>query len=223
MTTVMAREERDATEGLLRTEVGRIQGKGQNGCYDLGNGHIVLWTDRSSPEVAPLYPAKERIERDFPTGKARWMLDRGRNILIFPNMVLNDLASTHLRTHRPLSPEMTEVTIWCVAPVGEERDARNARLRKFEDFFLVTGMSTSDDIVSLDVAQEGLHARAARWNDFSRGVTEMFPGPDDAARELGIDPAMTGKSWDHESTHACWYRHWKDLLGRGMPGAVAAE
>ena len=122
MTTMLAREARDGTEGLLRTETGRIKGNVANGSYYLGGGHTVLWADRASPDAAPLYPATERIERDFSAARAHWMLKRGRNILVFPNMVLNDLASTHMRTHRALSPTRTEITIWCIAPRGEPAD-----------------------------------------------------------------------------------------------------
>ncbi len=222
MTTMLAREARDGTEGLLRTETGRIQGNVSNGCYDLGNGHIAIWADRSSPEVAPLYPATERIDREFSAARAHWMLRRGRNVLVFPNMVLNDLASTHLRTCRPLGPERCEVTIWCIAPRGEPAEARAARLRKFEDFFLVTGLATSDDVVSLDTAQLGAHGREAGWNEFTRGITTFTEGPDDAARELGLDPVSSGATWDSENTYIGFYRNWRDLLS--APGAaIAAE
>ncbi|MGE3931704.1 MAG: Rieske 2Fe-2S domain-containing protein [Rhodospirillaceae bacterium] len=215
MTTVLHREERDGTSGLLKTEVGRIQGGVMNGQYDLGRGHNALWADRSSPEAAPIAPLAAEVAARVPPGRAKWMLKRGRNLLVFPNMVLNDLASTHMRTHRPLAVDKTEVTIWCVAPKGESKEARYARLRKFEDFFLATGMSTSDDIVSLDTAHAGYFARHARWSDMTRGLAGLRPGPDDAARELGIDPPYHGASWDHEGIYVGFYRYWRDALMRG--------
>ena len=224
MTTVLAREAREGYDGLEKTETGRMKDGVQNGCYDLGNGHIAIWADRSSPEAAPIYPARERVERDLPAGQADWMLRRGRNVLVFPNMVLNDLASTHMRTHRPLGPGRCEVTIWCIAPKGEPAEARAARLRKFEDFFLVTGMATSDDVISLDTAQAGCVGGAAGWNEFTRGITEIRPGPDDPAKALGIDPVASGATWDHECTYVGFYRHWRKLLEEApTSGAVAAE
>lgn len=226
MTTVVNREAREGYVGLLKTETGRMTENVRNGCYDLGNGHIAIWADRSSPEAAPLFPATERIERDFPAANAQWMLRRGRNVLVFPNMVLNDLASTHMRTHRPLGPGKCEVTIWCIAPKGEPTEARAARLRKFEDFFLVTGMATSDDVISLDVAQAGGQGREAGWNEFTRGITEIKDGPDEEARELGFEPATSGASWDHEGTYVGLYRHIRTLVEKGeaeRASAVAAE
>ena len=222
-TTIAAREAREGTTGLLKTETGRISGNVANGCYYLGGGHMALWADRASPEAAPLAPATARIERDPGGAMAEWMLRRGRNVLVFPNMVLNDLASTHLRTHRPLGPERTEVTIWCIAPKGEPADARFARLRKFEDFFLVTGLATSDDVISLDTAQAGCHGTGAGWNEYTRGLGQMIKGPDDRARALGMNPVHSSPSWDHEADYVGFYRHWRDLLGRGDTQALAAE
>ncbi len=221
--TVSAREARDRTGGLLKTETGRISGEVANGCYYLGGGHTALWADRASPEAAPLAPATARIDRAPGGAMADWMLRRGRNVLVFPNMVLNDLASTHLRTHRPLAPERTEVTIWCIAPKGEPPEARYARLRKFEDFFLVTGLATSDDVVSLDTAQAGCRGSAAGWNEYARGLDRAIAGPDDRARALGMRPLLSCPSWDHEAEYIGFYRYWLALLSAGAERAAAAE
>lgn len=220
MNTILAREAREPPEGLMRTEVGRIRGGVRNGQYYLGGGHMCIWADRASPEGAPLAPAAGRIERELGPVRARWMLRRGRNLLVFPNLVLNDLASTHLRTHRPLGPGRCEVTIFCVAPRGEPEEARFARLRKFEDFFLVSGLSTSDDVVSLDTAQQG--AAGGGWNVYERGLGAMVEGPDDDALEAGISPVSSGAGWDHEACYVGWYRHWRGLVEGGSRRSTAA-
>jgi len=211
-TTMAQRQLRPGYEGLLQTETGRISGNVKNGCYDLGRGHMLLWADRATPEAAPIYPSTAQIEQSFSREKAQWMLRRGRNLMVFPNLVLNDLASTHLRTHRPLGPDRTEVTVWCIAPVGESREARYARLRKFEDFFLLTGMATSDDLVSLNIVHEGALADARPWIDFQRGIGTAVQGPDDAARQLGVEPASSNTSWTHETPYHGLYRHWLQRL-----------
>jgi len=226
--TVLHREARDDTDTLFRTETGRIQGNVRNGCYDLGGGHIALWADRASPEVAPLAPATAEVKRRVSKDRADWMLRRGRNLLVFPNLVLNDLASTHIRTHRPLAADKTEVTIWCIAPKNEPAIARAARLRKFEDFFLATGMATSDDIVSLDTSQAGMLARANRWTDLHRGMDMMVMGADDMAKTLGIKPRISGTAWDQDAPYIGFFRHWRDLLvaagaGRDHGAKIAAE
>tara|TARA_B100000686_G_scaffold131180_1_gene138181 strand:+ start:816 stop:2144 length:1329 start_codon:yes stop_codon:yes gene_type:complete len=215
MNTIMLREEREKTEGLLKTEVGRIKGGVKNGMYYLGNGHMCIWADRSSPEGAPLYPATQEIDRKFDEVKAHWMLRRGRNVIIYPNLVLNDLASTHLRTHRPIAPGKCEVTIWCIAPKKEPREARFARLRKFEDFFLVSGLSTSDDVVSLDTAQEGFRGSETGWNNYDRGLSTLRVGPDEEAKKAGIVPELHCDSWDYEAAFVGWYRHWRKVIEEG--------
>ena len=56
----------------------------RSGGYDVGNGHMINWSDRGSPEAAPLNEAREAITARFGEGKARWMIDRGRTVTIFP-------------------------------------------------------------------------------------------------------------------------------------------
>ncbi|MEX0870669.1 MAG: Rieske 2Fe-2S domain-containing protein, partial [Aquisalimonadaceae bacterium] len=183
--TIMRRDERPGYDAMMKTDTGRMRGAVANGCYDLGHGHMAIWVDRADLEAAPLHASRDRIEGRVEPELANWMLRRGRNLMVFPNLVLNDLASTHLRVHRPLGPGLTEITIWCIAPVGEPREARIARVRKFEDFFLVSGMATSDDLVSMDVAHGGARARGARWNEFLRGMDSVVEGPDERATALG--------------------------------------
>jgi benzoate/toluate 1,2-dioxygenase alpha subunit len=223
MATVMAREERDALTGLHRTETGRMRGVVRSGCYDFPRGHTLVWNGRADPDAAPVFPLSAEIERRCGPVRAEWMLRRGRNLCVFPNLVLNDLASTHLRVHRPLGPGKCEVTIWCIAPKGEPREARIARLRKFEDFFLVTGMATSDDLVSLNVAQEGCAGRAARWTDFARGAATVTAGPDEDARALGINPLSSNASWELETMYYGLYRYWRDALNAGTPNPAMAQ
>jgi benzoate/toluate 1,2-dioxygenase alpha subunit len=219
--TTLRREDKGGYEGLMKTEKGRMQGGVKTGCYDLGRGHMVIWADRASPEAAPLSASAPEVEARVGAKRAEWMLRRGRNLIVFPNLVLNDLASTHLRTMRPLGPELTEITIWCIAPIGEPRAARIARLRKFEDFFLVTGMATSDDVVSLDLAHAGSRGRAARWNEFTRGLDTLIEGPDALALELGISPQSSNRSWDHETPYIGFYRYWRDQLIHNITSAAA--
>ena len=117
-----------------------------------------------------------------------WIIGRGRHMTIFPNLLLNDLASTHLRTYRPLAVDRMETMIWCIAPVGEPKDMRAARLRKFEDFFLPSGMATPDDVAVAESAQKASFALNSKWTNMGRGMDFKIDGPDAAARELGFSP-----------------------------------
>ena len=84
-----------------------------------------------------------------------WILNRGRNLCLFPNLMLMDNPSTQIRLVKPVSAGLTEVSVYCIAPKGESRAARAARLRKFEDFYLTAGLATSDDAAALEAVQDG--------------------------------------------------------------------
>ena len=211
--TVKQREAREGYEGMMRTETGRLAKKTvRNGCYDLGQGHMVIWADRDPVASSPLSEAEDRLENDHPTGKVNWMLRRGRNLIIYPSLMINDFAATQIRTFRPISADETEVTIYCLAPSEESKEARYARLRKFEDFFMASGMATSDDVVALEATHEGSRARVARWGEFHRGLGTMKAGPDDVAEEGGFNPETSNSSWDHETLYYSFYRKWRDRI-----------
>ncbi|MEK9646245.1 MAG: aromatic ring-hydroxylating dioxygenase subunit alpha, partial [Alphaproteobacteria bacterium] len=132
--TVRKREQREGYEGMMKTEVGRLAKKVRNGCYDLGKGHMVIWAERDPVSTSPLSEAEDKLAAAHPEGKVNWMLRRGRNLIVYPSLMINDFAATQIRIFRPISADETEVTIYCLAPADESREARYARLRKFEDF-----------------------------------------------------------------------------------------
>ncbi len=212
--TVVRRERREGYERMMRTEVGRLSRRVQNGCYDLGRGHMVIWADRDPVSTSPLSEAEQRLERDHPKGKVDWMLRRGRNLIIFPSLMINDFAATQIRIFRPVSVDSTEVTIYCLAPSEESREARYARLRKFEDFFMASGMATSDDVSALEATHEGSRGRRARWGEFHRGLPTMIRGPDKPAEDGGFCPETSNSSWDHETLYYSFYRSWRDHVDR---------
>ncbi|MFM9968970.1 MAG: SRPBCC family protein, partial [Burkholderiales bacterium] len=145
-----------------------------------------------------------------------WMLNRGRNLYLFPNVFIMDNPSSQIRTLNPIAPGVCEVTVRCVAPVGEAPDARAARLRKFEDFYLTSGMATSDDLAALEAVHSGGAARAARWNDFSRGMTAIRRGAEDTdGAGIGLAPDLMTPNWDHEALYHGFYRVWKQRLLEG--------
>ncbi len=198
--------------GKRPTEAGRIQGTVPTGCYDIGNGHNMIWAGRANPAVAPLFEAEARLLESFSQEKVDWMLRRGRNLFLFPNVQLMDQSSTQIRVFRPLSPDRTEVRVYCIAPKGESRAARMARLRKFEDFFMVTGMATPDDLAALEDCQIGAHAPQARRNDMDRGLAMLTQGPDAHAEAIGADVLSSAGRWDHETLYHGYFRHWATLM-----------
>lgn len=215
-TTIANREAKNQLNDLGQTEAGRITGQVASGSCDFGNGHMGIWTERSKPQAHPLWLEKERIEREFSPEKAQWMLLRTRNLFMFPNAFLMDNPSTQIRTMRPLSANQCEVTVRCIAPVGEPLHARSARLRKFEDFYLTTGMATSDDLAALESVQQGGLARNAPWNHFARGMNAIHSKGEGELNMSTHAPAYTTKNWDHEVIYRGFYRTWKTLIEKGL-------
>jgi benzoate/toluate 1,2-dioxygenase alpha subunit len=202
------REELEGAEGMRKTESGRIVGIVPTGQYDLGHGHMLVWAKRATPEVAPLHASLDRLQQRFPDDRIEWMLRRGRNLLVFPSTHFMDQPSTQIRVLLPISPSETECRVYCIAPKGEPREARAARVRKFEDFYMLTGMATPDDMAALEDVQLGSHATAARWNNIERGRAVMVDGADDEARALGINPVSSSGSWENETLYYGFFRQW---------------
>ena len=211
--TIAARESKSEYTGIGRTESGRLAGgRVASAQYDLGNGHMAIWAQHTTPEVRPIWEARERLARDLGPAELDWILNRGRNLYLFPNVMLMDNPSTQIRVVKPLAADRADVTVRCVAPRGESDRARAGRLRKFEDFYLTSGMATSDDIAALESTHEGAGAADARWNDFNRGMDEMTEGADEDARRLGFEPAASAANWDHEIIYHGFYRQWQRML-----------
>ena len=129
------------------------------------------------------------------------MVNVARNLCLYPNVYLMDQFSSQIRQYRPIAVDKTEVTIHCIAPVGESAQARAARIRRYEDFFNATGMATPDDLEEFRACQNGfLAAPSAPWNDMSRGATHWIEGPDEHARAMGITRCAAASRW---KTRAC--------------------
>src|SRR3546814_8929352 len=94
-----------------------------------------------------------------------------------------DQFSTQIRHFRPISTDQTEVTIYCIAPKGESKEARAWRIRQYEDFFNASGMATPDDLEEFRSCQLTFQATKAPWNDMSRGAEHWLSGPDEVRSE----------------------------------------
>ena len=194
------------------------------GTYTYKRGHAAVWTNNINPQVRPLYFGIEALRKRVGEQRAQWMLAT-RNLSLFPNVQFAENASLQLRIIRPLAVDRTEMTIHCLAPVGESAQAREYRIRQYEDFFNSTGLATPDDTTCYEDCQAGYAARPVDWQQgYSRGMTAIVHGPDEYARELGIHPetSMSGKFdvQDESAFHAC-YREWLRLMRAGAEPRAA--
>lgn len=164
----------------------------QGTSHDLGNGHAVLeyeapwgrpiakWEplfgDHARDEVAGLRAelvAKHGEDRTFR------MADTNRNMLIYPNLVVNDIMAVTVRTFMPSAPNQMDITAWELAPKGELAALRQRRLDSFLTFLGPAGFATPDDVEALESCQQGFTSGGVEWSDISRGMAREQHGNDE--------------------------------------------
>jgi len=183
------------------------------GWYDFGHGHMLLWLVSTSPKERPLFERRDEIAARVGEVRARWMVERQRNLALFPNVQLMDQNSTQIRVIVPLAPDLTEVRSYCFAPRGESADARERRIRQFEDFFNASGFATPDDLMVFEHVQLGGASSPAVSHGYDRGMERLGLGADDEARALGIAPVAGGPDQQDEVLYHGFYRQWAASMG----------
>jgi len=178
------------------------------GVYGFEHGHILLWTQTMNPEVRPIYKHREALAARVGEDRANFMVNQTRNLCLYPNVFLMDQFSTQIRVVRPISVDQTEVTIFCFAPKGESAEDRTLRIRQYEDFFNVSGMGTADDLEEFRACQNGYAGISSPWNDLSRGAPLWVHGPDENAREMNINPLLSGARSEDEGLFVCQHQYW---------------
>jgi p-cumate 2,3-dioxygenase alpha subunit len=157
----------------------KLHGRG----YSLGNGHAVIeyWSPWGRP-VARWVPQmgeaarseietikRELVETHGPD-RAERISEWNRNMIIFPNLVINDIMAATIRTIDPITPDMMEIDAWALAPVEETGDRLRTRLKNFLEFLGPGGFATPDDVEALESCQIGFAAGGEPYNDISRGM-----------------------------------------------------
>ena len=122
------------------------------------------------------------------------MADVNRNMLIYPNLMVNDIMAVTVRTSCRSAPDRMDVTAWEMAPRDELPAAASARLDSFLTFLGPGGFATPDDLEALESCQQGFASGGVEWNDISRG--------------MGRAPQAN----DEEQMRAFW-RQWQRQMG----------
>jgi phenylpropionate dioxygenase-like ring-hydroxylating dioxygenase large terminal subunit len=151
---------------------------------DLGNGHFttdnVNFRGRPVAKWISLYGEAAKSEIDairaelvqrLGEARATRIADTNRNLVIFPNLVINDGSSVTVRTFYPNGVDRMHVTAWALGPVEESESARARRLDAFLTFYGPGGFATPDDVEALEMVQKGLaNWQDDRWSEMSRGM-----------------------------------------------------
>lgn len=210
--TQAQRKERDAANDNIRAMSAGGWAKKGGGSYSFENGHLLLWTRWDNPEDRPLMEQRARLVTEFGEQRADWMIKNSRNLCVYPNVYIMDQMSSQIRVLRPVSANRTEVTIYCIAPKGESAEARDHRIRQYEDFFNASGMATPDDMEEFRACQEGFTSNYAQWNDMSRGAMHWIEGPDDEANKIGLKPILSGVKTEDEGLYVAQHTYWLEAM-----------
>jgi benzoate/toluate 1,2-dioxygenase alpha subunit len=214
--TTNQRKQREATPDQIRAMDAGKWGQQGGGFYAFDHGHILLWTKWANPQDRPNFSRREDFAARKGQATADWMIQNSRNLCLYPNVYLMDQFGSQIRLLRPISVNKTEVTIYCIAPKGEDAEARSRRIRQYEDFFNVSGMATPDDLEEFRACQEGYAGRASEWNDMSRGSTHWINGADPAADAIGLKPVMSGVKTEDEGLYTVQHRYWMDVMKKAL-------
>ncbi|MBV1876966.1 MAG: aromatic ring-hydroxylating dioxygenase subunit alpha [Pseudomonadales bacterium] len=160
---------------------------------DLGNGHaaieygspwgrpiakpIAAWGEQGEKDCAAL---REKLTARFGKERADRIAYNNFNLLIFPNLVINNVMAITIRTFYPQTPARQEVKAWALAPKDESAIMRERRLYSFLEFLGPGGFATPDDCEALKMCQKGYdNMTHVEWNDISKGMSENKQGNTD--------------------------------------------
>jgi p-cumate 2,3-dioxygenase subunit alpha len=150
---------------------------------------VPLWGEEGKAEIEAIYA---KLVARLGEERADRLAHKNRNMVIFPNLVVNDIMAITVRTFFPTAPDYVEVNAWALAPVEESEWLRKYRLYNFTEFLGPGGFATPDDVEAIEKCQQGYAAAGeALYNDISKGM----------ARE-------GGPSFDDEEQMRTYWREW---------------
>ena len=173
------------------------QGRGRG----LGNGHgaleswvptgrpVASWIPPWGPEVKKEIDAKRSwLEGRYGKEKSDFISDVQKNLVIFPNLVINDNVGMIIRTIEPTSASSMRVASWALGLPDESEALRAIRLDNFVSFLGPAGFGSADDIEMLELCQRGIEHTPVEWNELSKGMN----GAEDSRVEV-CGPADEGQ------------------------------
>ncbi|MCB2527102.1 hypothetical protein KQ738_16740, partial [Listeria monocytogenes] len=87
--------------------------------------------------------------------------------------------------------------------------------------FNVSGMAPPDDLEEFRACQTGYAGSAMPWNDMCRGSTHSIQGPDEAAKDIGRAPVLSGGRTEDEGLYTVQHRYWLDVMRKATAAQAA--
>jgi p-cumate 2,3-dioxygenase subunit alpha len=171
----------------------------------LENGHALMENPQPPTPLADgakleLQAIREKLATKFGPERAMQIAGIGRNLFIFPNLIMISVWNT-IRTFYPISPDYMEIDAWAVLPRNESSELRQRRFQNFISFLGPAGFGTPDDVSGLEGCQAGFATSPEQpWSDISRGMNRDQP-----------------RSRDELQMRAFWRRWHAVMLGERGP------
>lgn len=190
------------------------QGRG----LGLGHGHggleswvasgrpVAQWIPAWGPEIkAEIDATRARLVAQHGEQRAGLIADVQKNMVIFPNLVINDNVGFTVRVIEPTGPASMRINAWAFGPANESARMRALRLDNFVSFLGPAGFGSADDVEMLELCQRGLNHTPVEWNELSKG---LGAGDGDPRRDVAAP--------DDEAQMRAYWAQW-DLMMRGAP------
>ena len=182
----------------------------------VGNGHgaleswvptgrpVASWIPPWGPEIKKEIDAKRTwLEQQYGKERSDFISDVQKNLVIFPNLVINDNVGMIIRVIEPTSASQMYVNSWALGPTDESAALRAIRLDNFVSFLGPAGFGSADDVEMLELCQRGISHSPVEWNELSKGMN----GDQDYRVEI-CGP-------DDEGHMRAYWAQW-DLVMRGL-------
>jgi p-cumate 2,3-dioxygenase alpha subunit len=193
----------------------------RGGAKSLGNGHacfeLEIPTGRPVAQWLPVWgeearvaieAKKQELETRLGKEKAGRIAVTNRNMVIFPNSIINDQQTVLLRTVTPTAHNRMIIRAWSIGPVDEGPVLRRIRNEGALSFLGPGGFATPDDVEMLELCQRGFEASDVEWNDISKGFS------------AGENTLHTvDEHFDNELQMRAYWLRWDQLMSARERGA----
>lgn len=167
--------------GMIDQQMANFATHGQ--ARALGNGHgitesyvptgrpVARWIPSWGTELKKEIDAKRAwLVQQYGEERAAYIAEVQKNLVIFPNLVINDILAVTVRVIEPEGPDFIRVTAWAMGPTEESEALRAIRLDNFISFLGPAGFGSPDDIEMLEMCQRGIEHTPIEWTELSKGM-----------------------------------------------------
>ena len=135
---------------------------------------------------APIENRRQRLVERHGESRAHRIADNYRLLVVYPNLVINDIMATSIKSYEPLAVDRVASYHWHLIPKDEPQEIRSIRQDSFLMFYGPGGFSTPDDVEALESCQTGFRATETEWSDISRGMLRSIPLGSDEVQLRGF-------------------------------------